>query len=174
MKIKRRSLTLEIPQKSLRVFEFYAKHYEIPISHLLQSESYGQILILTDNVFGSLQRFDSSADSTPEIGVKMEFCPDCYALPKRVSELLRRPMPELLRSCLLESADVLADYIQDALGGKGMDGPHMSYAADTAISFERLARQNKTPAGAGCVDSWQWLNVSRKRSSKTKSPATPN
>ena len=164
MKTTRKSITVKIPKHTARVFRFYAINYSLTPECVMQSEVFQRIGSITDDPFGILAGLDETAqrliaeDDREEVA--LQYCPEAMDLLRRVSAILRRPVRELVASCLVAGADTLADYVQDALNGDGLHGENMNEWADAAIQFERMARQNRVP-GDKDFDGWDMLNIQR-------------
>lgn len=162
--VTRIGVTVRIPRKHLRAFEFYAGHYNVPVVHLLSSEAYGQAATLNDCTFFSLEWLERLRDTTDPVEVRLEYCPDTFAILSRAAELLRRPLDELLGDCLMSATGTIEETINDCTSGK-MDWEHpdkISHAND-AVQFARLALWNRSPGSetAKCKDGWELFGLKR-------------
>jgi len=161
---KRRTITTALSRKYLRTYEFFAWHHALPVQQIMQSQLYGEVCTLTDDIFRSLEWWDSQMLNEDLEVVTLEFCPEVFALLKRIAVLLRRPLAELAQSLLSLSGDTLAKEIQDALLEDSMDGSALAWRADDAIKFERLARQNRTEGSRGTATAWEAFGIQSKGS----------
>ena len=89
-------VTTRIPARQLRVFECYARHYNVPLIHLLSSEAYNQAATLEDQAFSSLEWLEKFHETTDLEEVCLGYCPDAFAVLSRAAELLRRPLAAFL------------------------------------------------------------------------------
>lgn len=154
------SLTIKVPLRHLKTFEFYGKRYQISLQKLLQSEIYGQATSIIDDPFWYLDYLEKIHSDEDLQEVTLEFCQDVYDLLLRISSLLRRPAPELFQGLVSVGACTLADMITDALEKDQMENHEMFWWVEEALKFERLSKLNQG-IKKGNLDHWRFMSLSR-------------
>jgi len=153
-----------IPGRQLRAFEFYARHYNVPLVHLVSSEAYKQAACIDDFAFAALEWLERLRETSDLEEVRLEYCPDAYAILSRAAELLRRPLDELLGDCLMSATGVIEETIDDCTSGKmEWEHPDKISQANDAVQFARLASWNRSPGSesAKCKDGWELFGLKR-------------
>ena len=166
------AIAITITRKHLNTFKFYARNFGISAEAIMQREIYSQALTITDDVFGSLEYFDSHRTTEDLETISLSFSNEAFALLSRIADLLRRPLAELCQDLLGPAAAVLADYIADALKGNGIHADkHLPEWAENAAYFELAATRGKVPLDQYGFDCWKVFNIQRPKRKSTKRPA---
>ena len=157
------TITTEIPSRSLKVLEFYAAEFCLPVTLLMESECCNKAACVQDDPFQMLARMDKQRPFDNRVGITLEFPPIPYAFLVRVAGLLRRPLEEMLGDFLVESAAMLAAEMSESPQiSEGSPDPDLKGWARLAREYHSRARQNLAPE-FGCgkkKDCWEWCGIS--------------
>jgi len=155
-----KTIIAKIPRQSLKVFEFYAEEFGIPVSWLMQSECCSEIITLVDAPFQVLERMDETPPpENPEI-VALEFSPEAYSFLCRFSRLLRRPLDDLICWLLAASAEVIGAHLKDSPQlSEGVPDPDLKSWAKLAKEFQHRSQENLSPMLVNGVDCWDWCGI---------------
>ena len=156
-----KTVTLSIPGHSLKILEFYAAEFCLPVSLLMQSECFTGAAVLNDDPFRMLERMDNQRPFKSPVEISLDFPPAPYAFLARVAELLRRPIDEMLGDFLVESADTLAfEMSQSPQISEGTPDDNLAGWADLAREYHSRARKNLAPLFGKKDDCWAGFGIS--------------
>lgn len=173
-----RTIETQIPSKHLRTFKFYANHYEIPVNRLMECEAYEQATTINDDPLCALEFIDRLHSEEDLCSITLEFSNQISELLHKISNLLRRPLPELLQGLITQGGLSLADHIEQAFKSGGIENDsYLGAWAVDSIKFASLAKSDSSPMriiGEGKfkteIDCWSVFNITPPKRYAEKKP----
>lgn len=169
-----KTITIQLPKIHLNTYKQYAGEYNVKLNELMESEGFLQLQCISDDVFGSLEGFESVIQNNEELeAVSLSYNEQSIIFIKRVAELLRRTPEELMTSCLVEGAVFMDDYMNQL-----RQEPNDDFARESLDRYPKDVTKHKAAAqlgdmvkGANDLNCWSWFNI-RNASSQLTKPAT--
>lgn|GEM_PF-3904240 len=155
-----KTIVIIIPRPSLKIFEFYAGEFGLSVKLLMESECCSEIITLLDAPLQTLERIEGKPTPQNLEIVSLEFTPEAYSFLSRISELLRRPLDDLMGAVLVESAEIIGYNLKESpqLKGGAPDSALKSWA-DSAKDFQLRSQKNLSPSLVQGFDCWDWCGI---------------